>query len=257
VTGEGALTGGVIAAGDGRRLRAEGWTVPKPMVPVAGVPLLEVVVGNLLGAGIAPVTVIVNEREGECVDWARRRFPGVDLRFIVKTTASSLESFARVTAAGPAGPMLVSTVDAWCRPADFARFVAAARRRSPEAMVLAVTPLVADEKPLWVGADGDGRVTRIGGGAGDAVTAGFYLVPPRLRHRAPPAGLGRLREYLAWLVEQGEPVYAETIETIVDVDRTRDVALAESLAGGGPRVGPPEIRAARTAPGAIVPEVSW
>jgi hypothetical protein len=31
-------------------------------------------------------------------------------------------------------------------------------------------------------------------------------------------------------VEQGEPVYAETIETIVDVDRTSDVALAQSLA---------------------------
>jgi NDP-sugar pyrophosphorylase family protein len=230
VTVEGALTGGVIAAGDGRRLRDEGWTVPKPMVPVAGVPLLETVVGNLLGAGIAPIAIIVNERHGHCADWARRRFPGADLRFIVETTASSLESFARVAASDLPGPMLVSTVDAWCRPADFARFVAAARRRPPEALVLAVTPLVADEKPLWVEADAEGRVTRLGGSTGHAVTAGLYLVPARLRRQAPPDGLGRLREYLAWLVERGEPVYAEAIETIVDVDRTSDVALAESLA---------------------------
>ena len=73
-------------------------------------------------------------------------------------------------------------------------------------------------------------MARVGGPTGQAVTAGLYLVPEALRRRQPPAHLGRLREYLAWLVEQGEPVYAETIETIVDVDRASDVALAESLA---------------------------
>jgi NDP-sugar pyrophosphorylase family protein len=230
VTLERPLTGGIIAAGDGRRLREDGWTVPKPMVPVAGVPLLETIVGNFLGSGITPITIIVNERERECVGWARVRFPRADLRFIVKTTASSLESFSRVAAVDVPGPMLISTVDAWCRPADFARFLGMARCRPPAAVVLAVTPLVADERPLWVNLDGDGRVVRIGASSGEAVTAGFYLVPEQLRHRTPPGGLGRLRDYLIWLVERGEPVYAETIETIVDVDRASDIALAESLA---------------------------
>jgi NDP-sugar pyrophosphorylase family protein len=230
VTLERPLTGGIIAAGDGRRLRDDGWTMPKPLVPVAGVPLLGVVVGNFLAAGITSVTIIVNEREGECVEWGRARFPGIDLRFIVQTTASSLESFAKVAAADLPGAMLISTVDAWCRPGDFARFVASARRRPPAAMVLAITPLVADEKPLWVTVGAGGRVVRLGGPSGDAVTAGLYLIPESLRRRRPPEGLGRLREYLAWLVDQGEPVYAETIETVVDVDRSSDVVLAESLA---------------------------
>jgi NDP-sugar pyrophosphorylase family protein len=229
---EGALTGGIIAAGDGRRLRDDGFTVPKPMVPIAGVPLLEVAVENFLAAGISPVTIIVNERGEECVEWARARFPGGALRFIVKTTASSLESFARVAAADLPGSMLISTVDAWCRPDDFKYFVAAARRRPATATVLGVTPLVADEKPLWVTVAPGGRVERVGGPAGQAVTAGLYLVPEALRFRRPPAHLSRLRGYLAWLVEQGEPMYAETIAAIVDVDRRCDVALAESLAHG-------------------------
>ena len=232
MTVERPLMGGIIAAGDGRRLREDGWTVPKAMVPVAGVPLLETVVGNLLGAGITPITAIVNERDREFTAWARGRFARADLRFIVHTTASSLESFVRVADVDLPGPMLISTVDAWCHPADFARFVAAARRRPPAAMVLAVTPLVADERPLWIESDANGQVTRIGGPSGDAVTAGVYLLPERLRHRAPPSRLGRLREYLAWLVEQGETVYAETVDTIVDVDRASDVALAESLSHG-------------------------
>ena len=45
-----------------------------------------------------------------------------------------------------------------------------------------------------------------------------------------PAGLGRLREFLAWLCRAGEPLYGEVVETVVDVDRADDVAIAEALA---------------------------
>ena len=224
------MIGGIIAAGEGRRLREAGYTMPKPLVPVAGVPLLEGVVNNFVAAGIAPLTLIVNEDERECVAWLATRFPAVELRWIVRTTASSLESFSRVLAGAPDGPIVMSTVDAWCRPADFVRFVEAARRRPADAVVLAVTPLIADEAPLWVTLDGSGRILRLGGDGGNAVTAGIYLVPERVRALAPPPGLGRLREFLAWLVTRGEMVYGETIDRVVDVDRAADVALAESMA---------------------------
>ena len=222
--------GGIIAAGEGRRLRDAGFTAPKPLVTVAGVPLVEGVVRNFLAAGIVSLTVIVNEDEEDCVRWLRARFPALDIRFIVRTTASSLESFGRVLAAAPAGPIVISTVDAWCRPEDFARFVEAAGRCPAGAVVLAVTPLVEDEKPLWATLDEDGRISRLGGETGNVVTAGIYLVPERARALTPPPGLGRLREYLAWLVSRGEMVYGVRIDRVVDVDRAADVALAEAMA---------------------------
>jgi hypothetical protein len=126
--------------------------------------------------------------------------------------------------------MLVSTVDAWCRPADFARFVSAALRRPREATVLAVTPLVDDEKPLGVTMDAEGRVTALGVPSPALVTAGVYLVSERARRLEPPPRLGRLREHLGWLLDSSEPMFGEVIETVVDVDRAEDVALAESLA---------------------------
>ncbi|HXL45042.1 MAG TPA: hypothetical protein VN977_00405, partial [Candidatus Binatia bacterium] len=61
------------------------------------------------------------------------------------------------------------------------------------------------------------------------------MLSERARAASPPP-LGRLREFLAWLLEQGEPLYAETIETVVDVDQKSDVILAEALAGGQTRV---------------------
>ncbi|MBI4637327.1 MAG: NTP transferase domain-containing protein [Candidatus Rokubacteria bacterium] len=227
-----ALRGGIIAAGDGTRLRRAGYTMPKPLVPVAGVPLIESVIRNFAAAGITSLVIIVNEQARACVSWVRSRFPELDAEFVVKTTRSSLESFREVSQRLAAGRAPISTVDAWCRPADFAGFVDAALRRPPDATVLAVTPLVADETPLWVDVDDAGRVTRLGRESGTMVTAGVYMMSMRARALVPPAGLGRLREFLAWLVQQGEPLYAEVIDTVVDVDRAADVALAETLALG-------------------------
>ena len=224
------LRGGIIAAGEGSRLRAAGWSVPKPMVPVAGVPLIESVIRNFVAAGITRLSIIVNERERDCAAWVRARFPELDLRLTVKTTASSLESFREVAGDPGRGPMVVSTVDAWCRAADFARFVTAARSRPRGSTVLAVTPLIADEKPLGVAVGAHGRITAIGLESPALATAGVYFVPERVRRIEPPAGLGRLREYLAWLLACGEPMYGDVIETVVDVDRAEDVALAEALA---------------------------
>jgi len=133
----------------------------------------------------------------------------------------------------PGGRMLVTTVDAWCAESDFVRFVEAAARRPIDATVLAVTPLIADEKPLRIVMTAAGRIHEIGGAAGDLVTAGMYLVPESVRTMTPPAGLGRLRDFLQWLARSGAPLYGEVIERVVDVDRADDVALAESLALAG------------------------
>ncbi len=224
------LRGGIIAAGEGSRLRRAGFTAPKPLVAVAGVPLIASVIRNFLAAGITSIRIIVNESERDCVDWVRSHFPGIDAELIVKTTASSLESFVEVAAARDGGRMLVSTVDAWCPEEEFVRFVEAARRRPVEATVLAVTPLVADENPLWVDLDDAGRITALGASSGSLVTAGMYLVSSRVRRTAPPAELARLRDYLGWLRRSGEPLYGEVMQTVVDVDRAEDVALAEALA---------------------------
>ena len=227
-----AVRGGIIAAGEGSRLRRDGFTAPKPLVEVAGVPLIGAVLRNFEAAGVTSITVIVNEDERACVDWVRAHRASLDVEFIVKTTASSLESFREVTARGPAGPMLVSTVDAWCAPEDFARFAAAAARRPDEATVLAVTPFVADEKPLWVTLGAGGHVHGMGDPRGALVTAGVYRVSDRARRIESAPALGRLRDYLGWLLAGGEPMYGEVIETVVDVDRREDVASAEALAGG-------------------------
>ncbi len=226
------VAGGILAAGEGSRLRQDGWTVPKPLVPVAGVPLVQHTIDAFLSAGIAPLAILFNESEQDCVAFVRARFSRRDLSVHVRTTASSFESFQYLSARLPEGPALFSTVDAWCTPRDFVRFVRRAAAARDEVSVLAVTRFAEgnDERPLWVRRDGAGVVREIGSAEGDAVTAGVYLFSQRARELAAGSQYERLRAFLTGLVALGEPVEAVEIEEVVDVDRGRDVAQAEDLA---------------------------
>src|SRR2546428_387293 len=158
--------------------------MPKPLVPVAGVPLIEWVIGNFLAAGITSLVAIVNEQARECRDLVHARFPDLDAEVIVKTTPSSLESFFEINRRLGGGRALVSTVDAWCRTDDFVRFVEAALRRPPDASVLAVTPLVADENPLWVDVAAASRLRALGDAPGGGCGARRR---PRVAGRGPEA----------------------------------------------------------------------
>jgi NDP-sugar pyrophosphorylase family protein len=224
------MAGAIIAAGEGSRLRRDGWAVPKPLVPVNGRPLIEHAIGNFAAVGVPLRAIIVNEQSVAVADHLRSRFPDLAAQILVRSTRSSLESLFAVLELLPAGRALVTTVDTWCPPGVFAACFREAERFPADAVVLAVTTLVDDERPLWVTVDqSDGRITRIGGPRGNAVTAGIYLIPDRLREERPGAGLDRLRDWLTRLSERGEPVYAAPMPIAIDVDRAEDIARAEAI----------------------------
>jgi hypothetical protein len=72
----------------------------------------------------------------------------------------------------------------------------------------------------------DGRIRNIGAGQGSHVTAGLYLLPARGAATA-PENFARLRDYLGWLVADGQPVYGIVLPCVFDIDRAHDVAAAE------------------------------
>ena len=230
MTDHGIGWGAILAAGEGSRLRQDGWDVPKPMVPVAGIPLIDHAIANFVAAGIRKLVIIFNEEEQACADRVLSRFPELELRVLVKTTASSLESYREVVSRAGPGALLVSTVDAWCPTPDFARFASEASRIPGDPIVLAVTSLVYDERPLWVRRDPAGRIREIGGAQGDGVTAGMYLFPERIRSLSLEPTLARLRDLLAWLLARGEILQGVPVGDVIDVDRGIDVLAAERLA---------------------------
>lgn len=221
--------GGIIAAGEGSRLRAAGIDTPKPLVEVAGRPLIGWVADNFRAAGICRLAVIFNENGGDCARWLRENANGLDIDLVIETTPSSYASFAIVAQRLTGGRALISTVDAWISGDDFRAFVRAAAAMPEDATVLGVTGLIDDEKPLLVDLDpSSGRVRSLGAPAGHRATAGVYVLPATPAFEKDMA-FDRLRDYLRWLVESGRPVYGVDIPNVVDVDRVTDIATAERL----------------------------
>jgi NDP-sugar pyrophosphorylase family protein len=221
-----ALRGGVIAAGHGTRLRADGYQVSKPMTPVGARPLIGHTLDRFRAVGVGQATVIVNEDSADCRQWLSDHSGGLDLDVIVRTTPSSYASFALVATRLAGAPALITTVDAIMPVDAFQDFVKSAARFPNDAVVLGLTGHVDDDNPLWATLDETGRIRRLGGGRGSHVTAGIYWLPAQ-GTPAPATGFDRLRDYLAWLVDEGWPVYGVVLPLVFDIDRERDVKAAE------------------------------
>jgi NDP-sugar pyrophosphorylase family protein len=224
------LQGGIIAAGHGTRLRADGYRPSKPMAPVGGRPLIEHTLDHFRAAGIRRVTVIINEASDDCRQWLDDHGQDFDLDVIVRTTPSSYASFQLVAARLAHSPALITTVDSILPVDDFRHFVSSAAGFPSDAVVLGLTGHADDDNPLWAKLDvSNGRILRLGGDRGAHVTAGLYWLP---MHGAakPAAGFERLRDYLKWLVDGGQKVYGVVLPLVFDIDRARDVEAAE-LAG--------------------------
>ena len=222
------IQGGIIAAGHGTRLRADGYRVSKPMVPVAGRPLIDLTLDRFRAAGIRRLTIIVNESSDDCQQRLRDHAGEFDFDLIVRTTPSSYASFQIVASRLVGAPAVITTIDAVMPVGDFCAFVQLAAALADNAVALGLTDHVDDEKPLWATLDGtDGRISRLGGTHGSHVTAGLYWLPAR-RPAEPTTSFARLRDYLGWLVAEHQPVYGVVLPCVFDIDRASDIAAAEA-----------------------------
>ncbi|HEY5207603.1 MAG TPA: NTP transferase domain-containing protein [Roseiarcus sp.] len=218
--------GGIIAAGHGTRLRADGYRVSKPMTPVDGRPLIGHALDRFRAAGIHHATIIINEGSDDCRHWLTEHCRDLDLDLIVRTTPSSYASFEIVAGRLAGAPALITTVDAIMPAAAFQHFVSSAGSFPDDAVVLGLTDHVDDDSPLWAILNDEGRVLRLGGDQGSHVTAGLYRLPAS-RGAEADAPFDRLRAYLKWLVDQGRPVYGVVLPLVFDIDRVHDVLAAE------------------------------
>lgn len=227
------LRAGILAAGRGERLRSDASPL-KPLAVVGGETLIERVLKSMADAGATEVVVIINEDSEAVRDHVMKRNWPFALRWIVKTTPSSMHSFLRLVevlaADGNEGPFLVSTVDTVAGPNAYAEFMERARGESA-VVTLALTSPGDDEKPLLVRlARGDSRVAAFG--EGEFATAGIYAVRPIILIEAEEArrdGIDALRKFFGRLLERGYPLAGIPISQSIDVDHPADIETAEAF----------------------------
>jgi len=225
-----SITAGIIAAGEGSRLA--GQSTVKPLISVAGRPLIHWVVEGLRFAGAVKITVITNSKGTAVPPSLKASFKDQEFDFITADTASSFETFrlAALRMAETNQDFMISTTDALIKPEDVRKFVASCRASRCDAG-LALTAFVDDEKPLWADVDEVGLVTGLGADAKTKrfVTCGLYFMTKLAAGRLPAAAEHtRLRDYLSSLTATLR-VAGVVLSKTLDVDRPSDLTMAEQF----------------------------
>lgn len=229
----------VIAAGEGSRLAQEGVSSPKPLVEVGGERLIDRLVRVFSQNGATEIAVICNEQ----MTSVRQRLEAlqqtsrVPLRFIVKSTPSSMHSMWELSRWLGDEPFVLTTVDTIFREEEFGEYVAEFQRLVAEGEVdglMGVTDYIDDEKPLYVSTDEAMDIT----GFLDAcdtpkyISGGIYGLTPRsidTLRACIERGESRMRNFQRGLIADGLRLRAWVFSKVLDIDHASDILKAEEF----------------------------
>ena len=232
----------IIAAGDGRRLSAEGFSEPKPLVRVGGECLVDRLIRIFMNNRAEEIIVICNDHTPlvpqHLVALQRDGLKGrpVPLRFVVKSTPSSMHSFFEISKYLTDGPFILTTVDTIFREDEFAEYVKTFRQFKGDGL-MGVTDFVDDEKPLYVSTDDDLWITAFINQCDCPryVSGGIYALTPRslttLRDCV-ANGEQRMRNFQRALLRDGLKLKAWPFSKVLDVDHVSDIQKAEAFLQG-------------------------
>lgn len=157
-------------------------------------------------------------------------------KYLFVNTESSLHTLGEVAKAEQPiqAPLFITMADTILKPVDLRAFVSFCRGLGPNESAILATPYVNDEKPLVVELSQDGYVSRFGGDAKEnsVITSGMYCLSPAALTCLEPclnAGMQKMRNFLAHLVEKNQKIRAFVVEKTIDIDHPEDLADAEKF----------------------------
>lgn len=228
----------IIAAGEGSRLAKEGVAVPKPLLPINGVPMIERLIRIFAKNRAESISVIVNSEmesvrlflEQWLTDAVLQSLGIGKFRLIVESTPSSMHSFYCLSQVIDADMVCLTTVDTIFREHQFAEFIRYAESQRDKDGCFAVTPFVEDEKPLYVETHGSRIIGFHDQGIFPYVSGGIYCLRtavtfPILR-QCIEDGISRMRNFQRALISAGLDIEPWVFPKIMDVDHATDIARA-------------------------------
>ena len=231
----------IIAAGDGSRLAQEGVTEPKPLVKVRGERLIDRLIRIFMENNATEIVVICNEQMFDVANHLKmiqaKGLNGlpIPLRFVVKSTPSSMHSFYELRDFLSDEPFILTTVDTLFDESEFHDYVLSFQDKIAHgtAALMGVTDYIDDEKPLYVGVD---NVMRINGYYDNAqvdsrfISAGIYGLTASsldILESCIEKGEGRMRNFQRALVAAGLRMEAYPLTKVFDIDHIEDIRKAD------------------------------
>ena len=229
----------IISAGEGSRLSQEGVALPKPLVQLNGVAMIDRLIRIFMENGADEIVIIVNELNPMTKEHllALKAQTNLPLQIVVKTTPSSMHSFYELSPYLDGDKFCLTTVDTIFREDELAEFIRFFKASDADGC-MAVTDYIDDEKPLYISTDGQLDILGFHDERTEDckyISGGIYcLTPPAIRtlQGCMDKGMARMRNFQRQLVADGLKLKAYPFKKIVDVDHAEDIAKAEAFLRG-------------------------
>ena len=229
----------IIAAGEGSRLAQEGIQSPKPLVEVGGERLIDRLLRIFMCNGATEIVAICNEQMTEVRKHLEeiQQQGNVPLKFVVKSTPSSMHSMWELSRWLGDGPFVLTTVDTIFREEEFGAYVAEFLQlveRGEADGLMGVTDYIDDEKPLYVSTDDDLQITGFLDRCEQPryISGGIYGLTPRSIDtlcRCIERGESRMRNFQRALIADGLRLKAKPFSKVLDIDHASDIQKAEDF----------------------------
>ena len=218
----------ILAAGDGSRLVQEGETRPKPLVRVGGETLIDRLLRVFMTNDATEIAVICNPQMTAVAAYLESvRLAGqIPLRYMVRSTPSSMHSLWALRPWLSDAPFILTTVDTIFLEPAFAAYVQAFRQTTADAL-MGVTDYIDDERPLLLITDFTDTSSQP-----HYISAGIYGLTPRCFEtlgRCIDQGEQRLRNFQRALVADGLHLQAWPFSKVLDIDHVTDIRKAEQF----------------------------
>lgn len=232
----------IIAAGEGSRLAAEGIAEPKPLVKVGGEALIDRLIRVFMDNDAEEIFVICNDQTTlvsehlEKIQKEGLNGKQVPLKYIVKSTPSSMHSFYELSGFLGRGPFVLTTVDTIFREDDFRKYMEAYRFAFEDGFdgVMGVTDYIDDEKPLYVEVNENMNITAFLDKSDECkyISGGIYgLNAPALQtlRNCIERGESRMRNFQRALIADEMLLKAYPFSKVLDIDHAEDIKKAEDF----------------------------
>ena len=233
----------VIAAGEGSRLRQEGVAEPKPLVKIGGECLIDRLLRVFMQNGAEEIWVICNDRwpaVGRHLQRVQHEGLGgrsIPLNYMVKNTPSSMHSFYELSKhMHEPEPFILTTVDTIFKEEEFSEYVKAFKEQLAKGYdgVMGVTDFIDDEKPLYVGTDGNMDINGFYDEPHDTryISGGIYGLAPQdidTLKRCMERRESRMRNFQRALVAEKRRLKAWNFSKVLDIDHKSDIQKAEKF----------------------------
>lgn len=236
----------IIAAGEGSRLAKEGVSAPKPLVKVNGTCLIDRLISVFMDNNAEEIIVICNSSMTDVskhlAELQKNGLNGtsVPLRFIVKSTPSSMHSFYEISKYLEDSPFCLTTVDTIFHENELKQYInefaECAESGNADGM-MGVTDFIDDEKPLYVGTDENMNITGFFDEKNNCklISGGIYGLTPAaitILRQCIERGDSRMRNFQRALVAAGCRLKARLFSKVLDIDHAGDITKAEKFLNG-------------------------